>query len=221
MVEARRDEELDGQPDHDELGDGLGRDHLEPDGEADHPVAARAADERRAEVLRALGPGGADELADVGLGVVALRAEGPGEMLLEGLRVLVEDLVVVLERAAAVRVVLVVDGDRHDEARLPREDDEVEDRAEQVEGPADDPVNERGLDLGRAVLGLGREAGEGAEHVVRRDELAALAEHDEREAEGDAEAGEDEVVDARRRAPAAADLAGHHDAEAQEEPSLN
>ena len=76
------------------------------------------------------------------------------------------DLVVVLERAAAVRVVLVVDGDRHDEARLPREDDEVEDRAEQVEGPADDPVNERGLDLGRAVLGLGREAGEGAENAA-------------------------------------------------------
>merc|ERR1719258_842325 len=107
VVEARRDEELDGQPDHDELRDGLGRDHLEPDGEADHPVAARAADERRAEVLRALGLGGLDELADFAVLVAARRAEvAVVEVLLEGRRVLVEDLVVVLERAAAVRVVL-------------------------------------------------------------------------------------------------------------------
>ena len=57
--------------------------------------------------------------------------------------------------------------------------------------------------------------------MTRNHELAALAEHDEREAEGDAEAGEDEVVDARRRAPAAADLATHHDAKAQEEAGLD
>lgn len=70
--------------------------------------------------------------------------------------VLVEELVVVLKRAAAVRVVVVVDRHGHDEARLPREDDEVEDRAHQVEGPAHDPVNQRGLDLGGAIFGLGR-----------------------------------------------------------------
>ena len=75
----------------------------------------------------------------------------------------------------------------------------------------------RQVSLQKSAAGLGfnivgGEDGEGAEHVVGRDELRALAEHDEGEAEGDAEAREDEVVDARGRAPAAADLAGHHDA---------
>ena len=95
---------------------------------------------------------------------------------------------------------------RLDEARLPGEDDEVHDGAHEVEGPADGPVQAGGHDLVLAVLGFGRETRKGTEHVVGRDELRALAEHDEGEAEGDAEAREDEVVDARGRAPAAADL---------------
>ena len=57
-----------------------------------------------------------------------------------------------------VRVDVVVDGHGLDEARLPREDDEVEDGAGEVEPPADEPVDDRGLDLVRAVLGRRREA---------------------------------------------------------------
>ena len=98
VVEARRDEELDRQPDHDELRDGLGRDHLEPDGEADHPVAARAADDGRREVRRALRARGLHELADVGLGEVLCRAEvAVVERLLERAAVREVDLLVVLE----------------------------------------------------------------------------------------------------------------------------
>ena len=55
-------------------------------------------------------------------------------------------------RSRGVRVDVVVDGHGLDEARLPREDDEVEDGAGEVEPPADEPVDDRGLDLVRAVL---------------------------------------------------------------------
>mmetsp|Transcript_17381 Transcript_17381/g.52893 ORF Transcript_17381/g.52893 Transcript_17381/m.52893 type:complete len:386 (-) Transcript_17381:79-1236(-) len=217
VVEARRDEELDREPDHDELGDGLRGNHLEPDREADHPVAADAADERRAPVLRALAFRGLDELAHVGVGEAVLRAEVGVEVGPERAAVRVRDHARVLDVA---RVEVAVDLEGLDEARLPGEDDEVEDGADDVHPPADEPVDERALDLLRAVLGRGREAREGAEHVVGRDELAALAEDDEREAERDAEAGEDEVVDADGRAPAAADLAGHEDPEREQKARL-
>ena len=68
-------------------------------------------------------------------------------------------------RPRGVRVDVVVDGHGLDEARLPREDDEVEDGAGEVEPPADEPVDDRGLDLVRAVLGRRREAGEGAYYL--------------------------------------------------------
>mmetsp|Transcript_6668 Transcript_6668/g.20283 ORF Transcript_6668/g.20283 Transcript_6668/m.20283 type:complete len:399 (-) Transcript_6668:63-1259(-) len=227
VVEARGDEELDGEPDHEELGDGLGGDHLEPDGEADHPVAAPAAEDGGGEVGGALGDGGADDLAHVGVGVVAARAEVAGVVVAPLLLRLVVDRLAVLERVGRVpaarggEAVRALDLDRLDEAGLPGEHGEVEDGAAEVAPPDDEPVDEERLDLPRALLRGGAEDGEGAEHVVRRDELGALAQDDEGEPERDAEAREHEIVDPGRRAPAAADLAGHEDPEREEHAGLD